>query len=1260
MDSGQQLKAYVPAIAANWIEEEPQRRRRSVQGSLVFVDVSGFTALSERLARKGRIGAEELTVVLDRIFTEMLAAAARRGGQLLKFGGDALLLLVQGGDHALQACAAAAEMRSAVRHASEEPTSVGRISLKVSAGVHSGVIDLLLVGDLHRELIVTGPGATVTTQMEAAADAGEIVISDETRALLPSGHAGSRKGPGWLLRKKSFAPPARGSQGAGTGEGVDVSPLIPTVLRDHLEAGSTDSEHRIAGVAFIEFRGVEALSGAGEEDRLVDEVGRLITTIQTAAKGESVTFLGTDVSADGGKVILVTGVPSSLHDDEGRLLRVVRDVIDAPSALSVRAGVNRGHVFAGSVGSPARRTYTVMGDTVNLAARVMTAAPVGSVLATPEILDLSATLFRTEPVEPFSVKGKSQPVAAYSVFEESGVRPPQLSVELPFRGRDPELELLVSIITTCSTVGRGSIMTLQGDTGVGKTRLITEVLGRCTDLATLTVQAEPNGQDNAYWAVRDPLRRMLGIERTTQDDMRRQLRKVVTKRAPQLAAALPLLGDVMQIRVPDTPETEAIDPRFRPERTGAAVVELIETIHPGPFALIAEDAQWLDDASMTLLKRVGTAAESRPWTVILTARLDEPGFAPQGDAMILHPLDEEAVRQIVIEATQAAPLRPHELEAVVSRSGGSPLFLGEILRVMRETGDASALPESLDAVVSVEIDTLPPLSRKLLRYSSVLGRSFRRVVLDEFLAPEEIDLDEATIKDLRRFLVSDVEDRLQFRHLVVHDVAYEGLSFRRRRQLHQRAGEVIERLAGADPDAVAEYLAGHYALAGDHDKVWRYARVAGDRARRAYSNVEAATQYRRAVDAASHVGAAPTGEVADVLARMGDAQELSGRLEEARESFGRAIRLTRDDPVRNADLHLLKARTWLQSGRLSQAARNITLGRKLLEPDGDLGHRRALARLQAYDSNIRAARGDPVAALGVARAAAEMAARSGEDEALARAYGVIDWANFMLGNDEPRHGNESIAIYERLGQVERSGNVKNNMGAFAFLEGKWSEAAAWYGEAVEAAERSGNVVAAAGTMANLAEVLVEQRRYAEAIPHLDEAARVYIASKASHGLPFVRMVRARALTGMGDLDVAISELEDLFATQMEAGETSEDPQIVVHLATALVAAGRPEDALARLSLFRETAPDDAAEVAVAMSRVEAIARGRLGDHEHAADLLRECARQAADDEDPGEELRALEALMAVTRDSGGDPDPDDAAHVEALVERLDVMAAEPA
>ena len=191
---------YVPRLVVDWLRTTPEVLYRPVEGSLVFVDISGFTKLAERLAKKGKVGAEELSDTLNATFAELLSVAYDYGAGVIKWGGDAVLLLYDGDDHEARACRGAAEMQRAIRRVGRIRTESGTVVLRMSIGVNTGVFDFFLVGESHRELLIAGSAATETTLLEADADAGEVGISPATAAQLPARNVGAAKGPGFLLR----------------------------------------------------------------------------------------------------------------------------------------------------------------------------------------------------------------------------------------------------------------------------------------------------------------------------------------------------------------------------------------------------------------------------------------------------------------------------------------------------------------------------------------------------------------------------------------------------------------------------------------------------------------------------------------------------------------------------------------------------------------------------------------------------------------------------------------------------------------------------------------------------------------------------------------------------------------------------------------------------------------------------------------------------------------------------------------------------
>ncbi|MGH9134268.1 MAG: adenylate/guanylate cyclase domain-containing protein, partial [Ilumatobacteraceae bacterium] len=917
------LERFVPRVVGEWDVEAPGRAWQAIDATLCFADISGFTSLSERLAGRGRIGAEELTEVLDRVFGGMLGLAYQRAGTLLKFGGDALLLLFRGPDHAVQAASAAVEMRTALRAASQVATPVGRVPLRMSVGVHSGTVHLFRAGGSHHELVVAGPAATATTAMEHLADAGEIVVSDSTLAALPPGAATARKGDGWILRWRRAPVAGGGPRLRRDIDAVALAACIPIALRDHVAHATAEPEHRTATVAFVRFQGTDRLLEERGPDATASAIDELVRAVQREVDAERVSFLASDIDADGGKIILAVGVPGSREDDEGRLLRAVRRIADTHTDLAVHIGVNHGHVFAGEVGTRYRATYTVMGDTVNLAARLMAAAPRGSVYASPDVLERSRTLFSTTALEPFAVKGKAAPVQAYAVGKQAGTRKAFVRSELPLVGRTKELTALVEALHDAG-LGAGGVLIVAGEAGSGKSRLVDEALRRTTAIRVLGVRGEPYGTAAPYRALRDPLRDLLGIGRDEPAAMAGSMAKAVDTWAPHLAPFAPLLGDIVHVPVPTTPEVDAIEARFRPERGADVLIELLDASVTESLVLVVEDAQWIDTASSQVLDRLAAAARDRAWLILVVRRPQGGGYVPAfGPTLELRPLDDDAARELVIAATEAAPLRPHDLDAVVQRAGGSPFYLEELVRALRLVGGTEGLPDSLESLVSREIDALDPAPRRLLRYAAVLGRSFRAVTLTEVLSDERVDLDDATQRALARFLEQESPGRFRFRSAVVRDAAYEGLSYRRRRDLHRRAGEVAERMAGAHPETVADSLALHFARAQDHERTWRYALVAGRRARAAHANVEAAADFELALEAARRKRDVTVDELIVVWTDLGDAREQTGMFDAALDAYRRASRLIASDPVASAQLLLKRARARERAGAFGSSLREL-------------------------------------------------------------------------------------------------------------------------------------------------------------------------------------------------------------------------------------------------------------------------------------------------------------------------------------------------
>ena len=1243
---------YVTRLASEWDLTAPGESWRSVEGSLVMVDISGFTNLSEKLARRGRIGAEELTAVLSRVFGDMLDVAYGRGGSLLKFGGDALLLLFDGHEHAHSAVGAAIDMRAALRESSRIPTSVGKIPLRMSVGVHSGPIDLFFVGESHRELIISGPAATLTTEMESAADANEIVVSSTTKELIPSDYTANAKGNGWLLRKRSIPGSEAGPVLREPQSDEAMERFVPVGLRETLRSGLREPEHRVATVGFLKYKGVDSLLATHGAKRVATALEELVTTIQAAADAENVTFLATDIDSDGGKIILVAGVPSAREDDEGRVLRTARRILDADPALPIRIGVNRGHVFSGDVGTSFRSTYTIMGDTVNLAARLMAAAEPGSLYASPGVVDRSTTMFRTEALKPFLVKGKEKPVQAFELFEEIGTRPAEFGGELPFMGRDESLQLLATEMETAAT-GAGRSVTVTGDTGMGKTRILQELRSRTEGTFWFTVRGEPHGKDNTYYALTGPLMALLGMERGSQAEMGEALTRFLSERAAGVLAYAPLIGDVLQIEMESTPETAEIEARFLPDRTADALLDLFEAVLDDVAVLAFDDGHWLDDATVSLVRKLAGVAKDRKWLVVSAARTGGAEFEPIGLELPLEPLKRNDARAIVVSSTQNAPLRPTEVDHLVTRAGGNPLFLSEIIKIVRETGQTADLPDSLDSVVSSQIDQLPPLTKQVMRYSSVLGRSFPRLVLSELLAPEGMELDQATRRDLSRYIEADGPDRWRFRHAVVHDIAYQGLSYRRRRQLHARAADVIERLAGDDTDSVAEILATHFSEGGEYEKAWHYAVLAGDRARSRYELAEATAQYRIAVDSCRRIDGLSTNERARVFEALGDVCDTSGRYAEAERAYQSARELLQDDRPSQARLMSKIGLIREKAGHLSVALRWFRRGLHLV--DGDTSATESIVDLSLAYGGIRFRQGRFEETIDWCNAVLDRSDLT--DSQRAHALYLIVTAYAHVGSAEAVPAAlEAIEIYERINDLVGLGNVLNNLGVHAYYRGDWDQAVDLWTRSEDARRRAGDLSGAAASVNNLAEVYSDQGRVGEAEDMFRQALYEWDSSGIKAGVGLALLNLGRVLTRLGRLEEASVELQKGLELFQAMGAQAYVFEARVRQAEVHLFARRFDEACELANRILRDMPTDASTLMqrAALHRVLGYCAASEADLETAERELRRSLAEATKADSQFETAMALEALSRILPDNPECPDWNDG-QAERL-SRLGVIA----
>ena len=730
--------------------------------------------------------------------------------------------------------------------------------------------------------------------------------------------------------------------------------------------------------------------------------------------------------------------------------------------------------------------------------------------------------------------------------------------------------------------GVGGVVTVDGPTGMGKSRLAHEALDKAAaaagGAARLVVRGEPYGASSTYRMLRDPLRQLLGVSRAAPDVMGTALLAALERSAPDLLPMAPLLADVAQVDVPATPEADRIDPQYRADRAADVVIDLLARLVPGPVVLVVEEAHWADGASAALLGRVAFATAGRPWAVLVVRRGDTGGFAPDsGVRVVLGPLPPEVIERLVHAATEATPLRPHEVAAIVARAEGNPLFVEEVTRLALGSGSLGQLPESVHAAMSTQIDQLHPPARRVLRYCAVLGRSFRREVLERILSVDDLTLDAATLSALSTFVEADGEGRVRFRNSLVRDAAYEGLAFRVRARIHRMAGAVLEDVS-TDLDADSATLVLHFARAGDAPRTWDYAQRAGRLARRSYANADAADQFEQALEVSRRVPGVSDADRAALWESVGELRELAGMFERSVEAYRRAARLRRDDPLAAAEVLLRQAAVHLRTGAFKNALIVVGRCRSLLAPlRGEPEARRIEMRLDMLTARVRMDQERPKEARQWALRVVEEARGLEDHESLVGALIVLDYADEQSGvaGVGERH-REALQISIDHGLRHQESLVRRNLGFLAYYAGQWTEAADWYVSSREQALEAGSAFKAAETDVNLAELLVNQGRTEEAEEILTGALRVLRASGAAQYLAEGYLQLARVHLSRGALREAEDRARQSGSMFDELGNDSSALEAALVLAEAVSRGGDPADALAIIAAAERKAHVDAA------------------------------------------------------------------------------------
>jgi class 3 adenylate cyclase/tetratricopeptide (TPR) repeat protein len=845
--------------------------------------------------------------------------------------------------------------------------------------------------------------------------------------------------------------------------------------------GAIEGERKPVTVLFCDLVDSTALA-----ERLGPEgMHALLNSFFEAALAEVHHYEGTVNQFLGDGFMALFGAPLAREDHARRAtlaaLGVARALRERPIAaatgveirLTVRMGLHTGFVVVGAIGDNLRMDYTAVGDTTHLAARLQQLAEPGAILASEATWRLVQGYIQGERVGPVRVKGRSQPVV---VFRLLGVGSRRSPLEEPgtrglsrFVGRDRELETLLDLFAAAAE-GRGQVMGVVGEPGVGKSRLLLEFRRRLAGRPVTYVQGRclSYGATIPYVPVADILRAHCGLADTdAPESVAERLRAGLQAAGMDPDAGLPYLLHMLGGKDP-AGRIEALGPEVIKVRTFETLRQMcLRGSRRQPLVLEIEDLHWVDRTSEEYF---GFLAESLFGAAILLVATYRPGYRPPWSERSFAtqlslgrlPADESLVivQSLLPTADSAHPVA----QLILDKAEGNPFFLEELARAVSDEGLEAGLPvpDTVHGVLTARIDRLAEEPKRLLQTASILGREFAPRLLGAIWdgpGPIEPHLRELARLEFLFERPAGDEVTYVFKHALTQDVAEATLLPSRRRELHRRAGEALERLHPERLAELAPRLAHHYGQAEAWAPAAEHARRAAEAARAVFANREALARYDQAIDAAQRAALPPADRLV-LLEGRGDVHGVHGDFETARADHEAALGLTKEPPSPLAEARGLGALAALWGGH-KDYERGLALSRDAVaaaERAGDTPDARrvaAEARLRVGLMELNLAR------LGSSRPELERALESfrqaGDQGGEGRALDALAMVAALAGDLDTSvaHAQAALPRLIAAGDRQTEASCLSNLAFVLFFRGRRAEGEAWLPKALAAARAIG-------------------------------------------------------------------------------------------------------------------------------------------------------------------------------------------------------------
>jgi class 3 adenylate cyclase/tetratricopeptide (TPR) repeat protein len=1037
-----------------------------------------------------------------------------------------------------------------------------------------------------------------------------------------------------------------------------------------------DKERRLVTILFSDIVGSTTLGerlDPEEIDELVGQVHAIVEQSVARYGGHVVRHMG-----DG--LLAIFGAPVAREDDAERAVlaalemqqRLTHFNAEARTTVSggatatapqMRIGITSGEVVAGAIGG----VYDVVGDAANTAARLQNEAPIGGVLVGEETMRLAQRRIRYAERRELSLKGKAEPVPAYTVLGLTGRLEErwELSQRLsPLLGREHELDLMFDAWRRASAAGEGQLLTLIGDAGVGKSRLIAEFTERIADGTTRVVRGRclSYSQGMSLWLMADLLRGICSLdEQAPTDEARAGLTATISSLLPGEAQdvhneAIDVLGEAMGLGVSESLVTNAGAQVRRQALLRALRLMLAALAANAPLLVVLEDLHWVDTASEEILASVLADVPGLRLLVLVSQR---PGWiAPWNEwswpeRLSLRPLEAEDATRLAISVL-ALPLSAELERYVADRAGGNPFFVEELLHTLQERGDivqqegqahvapgaVERLPSTLTEVLLARLDRLEGDARSIAQMASVIGRSFA-VRLLAWIAEREESMLEPPLAALQRAEIAfprpGPDPAYVFRHATIREVAYNMLVHKRRQQLHLAAARAVTDLYPGDE--YVDIIAYHYARTEEHCEAAEWLERAGDRAAGVYANESALSSYADARTRLERCDPATRG-LCRLDEKRGVILRTCGRYDEAIAVLEGAAAVYHAAVDRDAEGRVLAyiGEAHYARGTTAQGIDRLQPFLAQSDPDpAQIVSSSCVASVHAAMALLYFASGRYADALSAAERASICARAAGDKRVEARAEVSRGLALLALDRraDARRVLEEAVPLAESSGDLESLARALENLSNIHSLRGEVEASEAYLRRGLEVARRMGDPALTVHMLFMLGTNRIFAGEWDISWSYQEQAEEVARSLGESRVSVLPLFGKARLTLQRGDWDTAVPQLEEVVRIAERHGILPIVKWAQRNLAEGDLLAGRPQAALDRLLplLARPGLEDSPLLLAVVGQAYVA-----LGNEAQAQATIARALERARADEDHAEISEALlaAAMLAIRQNRWDD------------------------